>query len=98
MSTLSQVVTPTTTRSNMLQACAVIATAAVAGLAGLSWLTSLSASAQVPSTSAQPWTQRLTMPAAPASPYVTLGTTVPAASTVFAGRDAVVVEEQAPPF
>jgi hypothetical protein len=97
MTNLTHAVAPAATRGALLQAHAVIVTAALAGFAALSWLTSPLAAAPLQSATTQPSPHRMAVHAAPASPLTAIGTTVPEASAVFAGR-AAVLEESAPPF
>ncbi len=104
MSTLSHTVTSTATRVALVQACAVIAATALAGLAGLAGLffitSTVGATPQADSV-AQPLPSLISLPTVQAGYVTAAGTTVPAASAVFAGRTAAIdvdIEEAAPPF
>ena len=98
LSVLTHAFAPAAARHAFPLASAVIVIAALAGIASLLSLNGLLDSLpQASSADARPAPVVVALPFAQATGVMRAGTTVPDASTVFAGREAV-IEEPAPTF
>lgn len=98
LSVLTHAFAPAAARHAFPRASAVIGLAVLAGLAGVLSLNGLLDSmTQASSADARPAPRAMALPFAQATGVALSDTTVPAASTVFAGREEV-IEEPAPTF